>query len=225
MNLCLNCATLIDEEAYACHSCGRAHDSVRYARLVRTASRYAELGVVYRSRYEAQLRRHGKIIEKYDLTPPEWLIFISIAALSGIIGNAAYDVVKAIINKIVNNSAKSNIVYLSDYQKGDFKLESEEDIKRLIGYLKDYHHGLSNVHPDVWRAIEEEESIHHSLTGLQDLIMKTYGGGEQSSSEDSTKIMDNARRKRSELNQSLSESDFEGLWNEIDNDDEERDLS
>lgn len=217
MEICLFCATLIPRAGRVCRDCGRSHDTQRYQRLAAPATEYAELGVMYRLRYEEQLREHGRIVTLYSLTVPDWLVFVSLAALSGIIGNVATDIVKRVVARIL--AQRDDIGPMAPealYGSRDRIPELEEEIHFLVAYIKEYHHGLHDVHPSVQAAIEEEKLIDGSLIGFQELLLRRYGSPADMGGQ--------AESNQSEVAPQPSETEFDELWEEVEIDNERDDV-
>jgi hypothetical protein len=132
-----------------------------YSRLLSYASEAATFGHAYRVKYE-ELHRQGKLygpkVTRYSISLTEIWAFAAIAALSGIIGNVAYDVVKAALSRIT-----------SCLRKGKTKavgtpiprlLRTEEGVNIFIQHVQDFCNGLRKLDPDVKRAIVGEMMVH-----------------------------------------------------------------
>jgi hypothetical protein len=100
--LCLGCAELLPSAGLGepCPRCGFQTSSVQYRRLLGYAEHLVRYGYQYRSLYENEMRA-GHEERRYYLAPlHEAFSFIGLAILSGVIGNTAQDIIKAVIRRI-----------------------------------------------------------------------------------------------------------------------------
>jgi hypothetical protein len=100
--------------------------------------------------YERQVQSIGEVRSMACLhEPSHLLVFATIAALSGIIGNSSYDAVKAVIRRLSSQASKSS------EELGP--LEADDGMHVLVRHGREFMDGLTEVNVTVRRAIEEEE--------------------------------------------------------------------
>ncbi len=203
MKLCLSCASIIDN-GNSCSACG-SPISRDYDIIVSAAKSSVEFGILYRNYYESQLTRNGEISSKASIVPPDqWLVFIGIAALSGIVGNASYDLIKSVIRKIISKAKREG----GESCFTEFQLESSHGIEIFIEYIREYNEGMPNVSPEVRSAIVEEILIHGITKG---------------NSEDFTALLKRSRCNLSEIanilreaqHKELSSGSLHDLWDKM----------
>jgi len=101
--------------------------------------------------YEAQVERAGKVTSMACLVEaPQWLVFATIAAMSGIIGNASYDAVKAMIKRLYADAP-------SKAKKERPAFATDDGIAIFVRHSRDFLEGMQVVDVTVRRAIQEEE--------------------------------------------------------------------
>ena len=162
VSICLSCANIFTapiKPQHKCPLCGHVMPRKNYEEIVQAGRDAILFGHIYRSKYEDNYRKNKKGCHyglSIDYTTLTLLSFIGVAALSGVIGNASYDIVKAIIQRIARSSPvkrrlkdESKAVYLSD-------LYSERFIQRLIAHTRDHHNGFRNAPRKVRDAISSE---------------------------------------------------------------------
>lgn len=127
-------------------------------------------GVKYRIEYEAQVAKHGKIVRKYSIGDPTFIEAAVAVIVSGVVGNAAYDVVKTTLRGIYSQLKRRHLKPRTSpsnqglcTQDVDFiyKLigNDPEFAKTFIGYTVDYKNGKKTSNHLVVRALEEEDAI------------------------------------------------------------------
>ncbi|WHP31743.1 hypothetical protein QMG90_01985 [Trabulsiella odontotermitis] len=190
-------------EGDECHCCGEAYPDDYEAILERSAQAY-EMGVWYRQFFEKQVKSHGKINCYASLLPPEqWLIFIGVAALSGVIGNATYDLVKSVIKKIIETAKSEGANEIAD------KYDSDKKIEILIIQINEYINSPEKIHPEVLRGIKEEERVDNYMYGFTE-IMEIKGNRKLSPEEVEEKIKKIKNRKAKM--KSINEKNFAHFW-------------
>ena len=88
--------------------------------------------------------------------------FISIAALSGIIGNLTTYYIKKIIITIKNNIRKSK---LEEENLLDV-IDNDDELEIFIDYIESFYNEFENLKPEIREAIYEEIIVH----GITDKI-------------------------------------------------------
>jgi len=171
--LCFGCAHIHDfnnkGRFLICPKCGFRIGRGRQNKLIDYSYDAVRYGYNYRITYEGEHDGCGDEA-RYSLAPPEEaLIFVAAAIASGIIGNAAYDVVKSVINKI-----KSSIQDSKNYRNFEqtiFVLENEGEIERFTTYMRDFYNGFEGVNKKVVVAIMEEV-VADKLTGTAKRVLE-----------------------------------------------------
>lgn len=201
IKLCFKCAELYVGEK--CHFCGEACPDDYDAVLERSEYAY-EMGVKYRQFFEEQVKSNGKVNCFASLIPSEqWLIFIGVAALSGVIGNATYDLVKVLIKNIIEKAKKEGANEIAE------KYDSDEKIEILIVQINEYINFPEKIHPEVLRGIKEEERVDDCMYGYSE-IMEIKGNINITSEEVEEKIK-KIKSRKSKI-KSIDEKNFAHFW-------------
>lgn len=162
INLCFKCAEL--HEGGKCPFCGEEHPD-DYDAIVERAKQAYEMGINYRKFFEDQIVSEGKVKCYASLVPPEqWLVFIGVAALSGIIGNASYDLVKNVIKKIIEKAKKDGVDEIAKKFDSDYKIEI------LITHINEYINTPEKIHPEVLHGIKEEMQVDDYMYGFTEIM-------------------------------------------------------
>jgi hypothetical protein len=152
--LCLRCAAMFPAtpgKYVKCPNCGWSISASDYVQLFSLASRAFRYGHAYRNIYERQIKRRREITEMYSLgEPPDWAIFMALAAISGIIGNRADALLAAVLKKLFKRRPKGK-------QHETLGLATDKGVQKLIAYSRDYIDGMENVDVVVRSAVREEE--------------------------------------------------------------------
>ena len=155
MYMCFNCASvtcLKSGSKIVCNECSFEIPESSYNRGIEYARKCFKFGIMYRSSYEDQYKRikNSREFTMWSLDDPgDIQKFITLAILSGIIGNASWEVIRYVIRKIftqLKETSNQNIIYFMD--TFDFEYH-----KKMIN---DYYHFLHEVPIEVKRAIAEE---------------------------------------------------------------------
>lgn len=156
--ICFNCAHLFQSsnEIITCPECSFTIERDRYEKLINYASDAVEFGYHYRQTYEDDLQA-GELNVRHALVFDDIWIFAGLAALSGIIGNAAYDVLKIVIRKL--REKRAEVIEYDMVQQALKNLENEEELRLFLQYILDYHNSLENVDAQVKGVIIEEMII------------------------------------------------------------------
>ena len=157
--LCTQCGHINSNETLVCSKCDYQINLSEYEALRDYARVSVYYGYQYRNEYEAQVSKSGKIITRYSLIEPEvWYEWLAIAALGGIIGNYATDLVKY-IGKQITDSLKEKIESnsLNKEEKNIINfLSDNRQINKLILYINGYYDEMPKVNEKVREAILEE---------------------------------------------------------------------
>jgi hypothetical protein len=155
--LCLSCAHVFlsrkgtNAHVAVCPKCGRSTNLSEFDELYRDAARILRYGHSYRAIFERQIKEQGEIRSRASLADaPSWLVFATVAALSGIIGNASYDLIKHAIRRFQRSHPKR-----PDY--GNVNLKTDQEIEFFIGRTREYVDDLVGVDDRIRALIREEE--------------------------------------------------------------------
>lgn len=205
--LCLTCANAFsaEESNNVCPVCKTAsRDS--YRRLVRYSELAMRYGYQYRDVYERDLAR-GPLTRFYSLIDlPPIFQFLGIAALSGIIGNISYDVLKYVVRKIIKNSP--NLPHWGGRLLEQLRTD-DRALRKMVQYLQDFVDGREYEPHQVSKLCQQEMEA----TDFSEPIVQARGG--QISKEDMlAAIKDRIRRRQEDRRPPLAE-DFWEVWSEI----------
>ena len=219
--LCLQCATVFvskAEEVAACPHCASPTDVAEFQCLYSEASRVLMLGHMYRAVYEDQYAQEGEITSMYSLHDPEsWCVFASIAALSGVIGNASYDIVKTVIKRLHAGRPDG-------CKQQDSLSASNNSIEVLVRHTKEFIGGMSEVNVVVRQCIEEEERADLVSKARSDAISQVR---EDSSPDEEAASVEQAVRmalqriksgQTSRINRARMQELLSNIWNELPHD-------
>ena len=209
--LCSKCAsiyTLPRVAEYRCPFCHHHADKVLYEKIFNYAKKAVYYGYSYRKAYEEQILKDGRIAKRYfSPEPAAILCFIGIAALSGIIGGASYDLVKKIISKIMGSSNSR----AEGIDEAKIKICNNRDIKVFIQYIQEFHEGKSTAIPEIKWEVKKERIIKK----LEHTLFPKFNKGAKLS----RKTIHEALRTAFEKDQDDDKpepSDFEAFWSDVD---------
>lgn len=171
--ICLKCGRLdIPCEAgrVECPNCGFKITRQRYVKLMGQGSEIVLYGFIYRIEYEAQVAKHGNIVRKYCVIDPTFVESAIAVIVSGIAGNAAYDVVKAALKRIYTQLKRRQLKPRTIPSDRGLCAEDVDLIHKLIGndpefaqtfigYTVDYANGKKTASRHVVDALKEEYAI------------------------------------------------------------------
>lgn len=139
--VCIACARVFADRGkliLVCPDCGTRVGRERYERLHAHARTVVQFGYAYRRHFED---KHESNAHPY-IGVSDALVFVAIAALSGVIGNATYDVIKSFARKV-----------LAQLGQGDDTVS----VETVIEYVQEFHtHGVVNRPRDVGDGIRHE---------------------------------------------------------------------
>lgn len=150
--LCFYCATIIDNSCSECPTCGEFIDKKSYERILNKLNQYILFGYSYRTKYEQQYAKAGKIESKYQLGfLGDAFAWAALAVLGGVIGGASWGFVKHLVQKIAAQAKDENLVKL---------VSNEESLKLFSDYMLDYHRSFKGVKKEIQDVIYEEMRAH-----------------------------------------------------------------
>jgi Zn-finger nucleic acid-binding protein len=154
--LCLHCATLLSREEIAdgaCPVCGTAIDVGELEKLYEFAAETYYYGHQYRVVYEEQFKQTEHRV-RYSLEfAGEAFAWVMLAVASGVLGNAAYDGLKLVVERIRADVAAGK---LSDRDYGPLLALSDEELGSILYSAKQYLTGMDGLTKEVRLAIAEE---------------------------------------------------------------------
>lgn len=217
--LCLGCASIINaatEIDICCQSCGRLINLLDYNRLFRKIYSSVVYGYKYRTKYERQYSQYGEIRTHYSISEcSDILQWAAIASLSGIIGSASWDVVKAVIVKIknqINSKDAKEIEFLSEKSSFD----------QFALYLKEFYEDFPSAQGDIKNLILKEIVIDSFTEVATPIVMKVLDERDNSNVGNISKEL----LKREVSNQfgstrkhkidNLSKEELSDIWKHID---------
>jgi len=159
--LCIHCATFfepLDKDSPTCPNCGSLIDLEQYDKLLHYASAAVRYGYVYRRTCENIYEKEQSVNVRFSLPVDEILAFAGLAALSGMIGNLSYDIVKAVLKKIQQYSSVHKTAHNSGIL-GEL-INNPQEFNQFVSYLAEYRDGFPNLSPEVKQAIFDEMSTH-----------------------------------------------------------------
>lgn len=175
--LCLLCGEVIDfpmDQEARCSECGAEIDRKELLRLYEYAAEVYYYGVQYRRYYEDAYAESDKPPKPSLLFDGEAFAWIMLAALSGVVGNAAYDLVKSIISRVREDAAAGK------FPARDLSpmLElSDDELGELMDSAREYRNGMDGLTREVRAAIAEEivaDSVSHN-PAIANELMKLMG--------------------------------------------------
>ena len=206
--LCTACGNIFKKnDTMTCPACHYHLDADSYSRMERCAYNVMHFGHSYREIYEIQYSKENPEEIRYSLFEPSSIaLFVGIAALTGIIGNATYDVVKTVISKVIKHYK------ISATEEDISKYENDKNIQLIIRNIIEFLKGLEGVKEEVRSAIIEEIICHY----MTDEMMKEFGTVESlmpnlENVKDSLAVRHESAIESFKKDQPRPE-DFHGLW-------------
>ncbi len=158
--LCLNCGHInYKRETNVCESCNYENDLKEYNKFSEYAKRAVQYGYQYRVVYEQQLAIQGEIPVRYSIVNPEtYFELLAVAALGGIVGNSAYDLVKHVAKQIHNRLTKKQKDAELTPEEQDLIILMEDNVflNKFIVYIQSYYKGMPNIDKRIAKAISDE---------------------------------------------------------------------
>jgi hypothetical protein len=128
--------------------------------MINRAAKAALYGYAYREQFEQDLVDSAEPAG-YAIFVDDALVFAAAAAISGVIGNAVYDAIKAAVQRILQRPR-------------ELASPAEPNADIVVKYVREYHvYGLSNLPRDLANLIVTEmfidEKVHlrHSVEGTR----------------------------------------------------------
>lgn len=209
--LCFNCASIYIRskgQRYICPHCKYSISKERYNHIKDYAKEVVYYGYEYRKAYENQICAYGKISSHYCISEPSSITsFLGIAALSGIIGGASYDIVKKAIGRILSYSKKNN----RSKKQTRIIYSNKIDINIFLKNIQEYHTNRLATDDAVKSELVKEKFIVHLTNAISPTLKK---------GPPSHKKIHNAVMKAFHYSQNPEKpksKDFKSFWNDIKN--------
>lgn len=146
------CAALTQRRPPKCGDCGANLSTVDFDLLYSYSRHVVYYGHQYRKYYEGQLGTDGKIRPSLPFIG-DVFAWLGTVVLSGVIGNATYDVLKSAFYRIRENARRN-----AEFDKGCEAVAkmTDEEFEQFFEHVRDAHEGFKSVHPEVRADITEE---------------------------------------------------------------------
>lgn len=173
LKICFACATIYEgngSQFLVCPNCGHKVSSEQYESILQDAREAMLFGWNYRLQYEQDLDKNGTISIHYYLEQCEEIFnFIALAAVSGIVGGFAYDVIKKVIGNIADFVRQKG----SQEQKSEIfaVIDDEENMKKFLHYMDEYYMCFETINEEVQDAIFEEMLVDKISSTLEQTMM------------------------------------------------------
>jgi len=166
--ICINCFSLkpnLVENFIICPACNHEENIQEYETLLQNSADALRYGYQYRIQYEEDLNKDPRLLIRHHLLElNQCFEFITLAAISGIVGNFTYDAIKSLINGILNDSV---VIELND-KEFKKKLADEGEQEKFIKYIQEYRDNKLNTDEKVIKAIEEEILVHKEVEKFEE---------------------------------------------------------
>ena len=220
--LCFRCATVYRAKAIGrrCPECGFVPEPDLYDKVVRYAADAARFGHHYREYYERN-RPTPDGHRKHALLPEvsTGLAFVGVAVLSGVIGGASYDLVRAAVRRIAASLPRGK-----GRERDAEVLELAADAKRLRRFtrdLSDYLYRLEELPAEVRDPIVEEVILHAAQKRLFQAMPHVLSGrkGKAPSVDEvrqaTARAFADAMEALADQNRHPKPDDFDRMWKNI----------
>lgn len=205
--LCFACGNIspdLHHEAIVCPDCGEEVKRSTYRHVLGSAMSFITYGVIYRRKFERQLKEEGSISTHYAISEPEAVLcFLGVAAVSGVVGGIAYDVVKTAARRIFENAKNFGRAAEPEIHE----IDPHGDIDEFIRYAEHYFRDQNRIDCQVLAAIREEKVA----WALTDMFADHMSSKRHFSEEDLKKEVREALLKSIVLD-APSPEDVRGFW-------------
>ncbi len=156
--LCLDCGTfgsLFAEPVFVCQHCGHEQELDQVLHMFKYAADAYYYGHQYRKVYE---RARSSDTTRFHLTfGGEEFAWIMLAALSGVIGNATYDSIKAAVRHIAEQTTRP--APTDDLPTGALAELTDAELAEILDSARVFHNDLDGLTQQVRSAIVEEIAV------------------------------------------------------------------
>lgn len=175
--LCLSCGAILPrtgQDIVTCSRCGASINTSDSDDIFHYAAETYHYGYQYRVYYERAYQLSTSPPQPSLAFAGEAFVWVMLAMLSGVIGGAAYDLVKTVIADLREQSRTRR----SEDKSYDALLNvTDEELEEMFQYARDYYQGLESIRKEVRAAIIEEivaDEISHDPIIVHEL-MKLIG--------------------------------------------------
>jgi hypothetical protein len=203
--LCLGCAQILpsSEVDFSCPACGFENNGPAHKRLLDYARAAVHYGYCYRGFYEDELEEHGEIPACNIGPAGEALTWLALAALSGIVGGASWELAGAAVRRIFRQIDKDEI------GRAEVKaLQDSEELKKFVLYIQDFVEVFRAADPRISGAVLTEMVIDEQVK------LHLEEGAGTGATEDSEALA--VERVKHALNDRPNEEDFREAWKNVD---------
>lgn len=155
--LCLRCGAIVsqsDQPLASCFRCGAPVDPEDVKDIVAYAAETYYYGYQYRTYYENAFRSSTSSVAKPSLVfAGEAFAWVMLAILSGVIGNAGYDIIKKVVNDLRNQAKERRT---EDRSYAELSEVTDEELDEMFNFARDYYQNLEAIKKEVRAAIVEE---------------------------------------------------------------------
>lgn len=223
--LCFFCAAVYeapDGPVLQCPCCGGTIPRDTYEGYLRDAREAVEYGWNYRRRYEADLRKNGRITCHYALAEYEEAVhFLALAAVSGIVGGLAYDVVKKAMVKIIDTVAKKEMKHTENSVLA--LIRDRKKLDQFIQYVSAYYACFDSMEEEVQRAVMEEMLVDKLSPTLEQQLLSANPNMDVEEMKDLAILSDEEIfrgmlevRRDIQRRYRLGPEDFQDFWKNVD---------
>jgi len=171
-NLCFSCAFIFEAkegESIICPECNFTIERDSYNRILEPARDAAVFGYFYRKAFERNAKK-GDTKTRYALAVDDIFIFLALAVISGVVGNAAYDASKAAFRRIIE---QANARYEQWGELTQLRLlKNDKDIDRFVEYIVEFPQSVRELPVEIRMAIVEEMLVDVAVDRLPKDITK-----------------------------------------------------
>ena len=223
LKFCFKCANVYTRKKgqplFKCPECKTVQNQFKYKKFSSIAHDAFRYGYSYREVYENQFQKEGEITTFYCLAQAsEYLNFIVLAVLSGIIGNFSYDIIKKVIKRIASKVCQHHL----DSELINELIDNEECFNKFIKYMKDFRNGFKKVNPKVRGAILQEMSIDPVSKRTAKLIFELLNNKNISNKTYRKKLPKTIKKSLkykvklpTEKIKEVGPNDFDGFWSKM----------
>jgi len=215
--ICFRCACVFPLEKNDFIECPSCHSLVKteaYEKLLNYAISAVTYGYHYRMRYERDFQQDNTLSTKYKISVEEIWTFCALAVLSGIIGNVAYDLLKAVIKKILDQfKSKGDLTQVDEITE---IADDPDKFELLLTYLRDYYDGMIMLNPKIREAIMEEINGDVFSDTMPTVLLDTLSVNLKKSEINEQEIMEmlksQVQNKKNTTKFHPENSDFDMFW-------------
>lgn len=162
--ICLACSNIFvadPEKDVNCPVCPHAEQRAAYDRIMQSAASTVRYGFQYPRQYASDRRAGVTDVRHCLLELPPLVTWLALAALSGVAGNATYDAIKTVIERLAAASARRTghlDPHTSELLGDDVRL------REFCDALREYNERQRKGLPDPDPLVYEERLVHQTVT-------------------------------------------------------------